>query len=412
MTYRLIMLAALYIPLVGLTWINQRSVFAQGIGEATYDNGAYLPFFAYCMAFTLGLIATELIPGVRSLFAGPKRDLPAFGATAALAIAALTPMAMFVLFGLGGFQTLTEGVTAGAFRSGLGGGGAFGYLILKYYSPVVVCILLLVARDHGRLFSWPVPVVLALHIIIAMSFGYKSALVMCMLPPCILLFWNTSVRRLVALAGVGFVFLYAAYTFMRPSDQVAMSPIEAIAYRTFVLNSEVPWKIWNLYHHEGVELPSYISTLPALLGDRALTLMTGVSRADPEAWAATHFSVMMTHLSGYPIEYIIEQGHNNAANIFSEGLMAAGFVGALAYGFAAGALANILCYAIQNRLEARDYGAAAVGSSYFLFAFIAWMLGGGVAEIFHVAVIFGAGTAFVGARIMSVMTGYLERRRS
>ena len=400
MTYRLLMLAALYIPLVGLAPLSKSWFFAQGIGQSTFENGASIAFLAYCLAFTCGLVVTEKMAFVRTLWSSPKRVIPDFGMTSALALSALVPMALFVLFAIGGIGTFINGVSAGDFRSSLGGGGAIGYLVLKYYSPVVVTILILVAKEHGRLFSWQVFVAVALHVTIAMSFGYKSAVVMAMLPPCILLFWHSHWSRIFGLGLIAFAILVAAYLVMKPADQASMSPVAAIFYRTFVLNAEEPWKIWDLHYRQGVELPPYIDTLPALLGDRAFSSITGITRGDPGAWAYTHFSVMMTHLSGYDVEYILERGHNNAANIFSEGVMAGGLAGALLFGLAAGAMGNTMCHVIENRLAARDYGAAAVGASYFIFAFIAWMLGGGVAEIAHAAVLFGALTAFIGARIM------------
>jgi len=407
MTYRLLMLAALYIPLVGLAYLS-KGAFAQGLGQGTGDNGATYAYMAYCFAFVSALILTESSRLVRQIGSSPRRNVPGFKATAAVAIVALASMAIFVLLAAGGINTFLQGLSAGEFRIGLGGTGAIAYLILKYYSPVVITILLLVANHHRRIFSWQVILASLLHMIIAMSFGYKSAIIMAMLPPCILLLWNAHWSRIFGMGVVGFVILVVAYIFMKPPDQASLSPIEAVFYRTFALNAEVPWKVWDTLYREGKQLPPYIDTLPALLGDRIFSSMTGITRADPEQWANTHFSVFMTTLGKYDAEYVIMNGHNNAANIFSEGLMAGGIIGMLAFGFMAGAFANMLCYLIENRLAAQDYGAAAVGSAYFIFAFIAWMLGGGVVEILHVAVLFGVITAFIGARAMMAIARLLE----
>jgi len=304
----------------------------------------------------------------------------------------LVPMAGYVLFVIGGIHTILDGVGAGKFRAELGNGGALGYLILKFYAPALFSVTALCMATTRRLSLFSVAS-LVLLAVISISFGYKSAIIMALLPTAVLLFWNCRLRSVLYLGGAVTVAIVVSYWFMKPDDQVKIPLLAAIGYRAFVLNAEGAWKIWDIYSSGG-DLPSYLNTLPAVFGDRVYSALTGITRSDPEAWVMSHFSLMATHLSGYKPEYLLATGHNNSAGVMAEGIIAGGVAGMLAFAAVAAVITNALYHFIENRLEAQDFAAASVAACYFVYSLIAWMIGGGVVEIIHLSIIVGTLSSF------------------
>lgn len=69
-------------------------------------------------------------------------------------------------------------------------------------------------------------------------------------------------------------------------------------------------------------------------------MISGITSADQSAWVQAHFNLMMTAFSapGYTPAYMLEHGHNNASNAFSEGIVAGGIFGAFIVAVFAGLL--------------------------------------------------------------------------
>ncbi|TAV89328.1 hypothetical protein [Rhizobium leguminosarum] len=392
MIFRLILAAALFFPVAGALLL-ELGMWGQGINQYGYPNGATLAMLAFTAMF-LGTASILEKVGVFASLGATSFKFPVDSDRTSIRCAvALLPMATYVLFGLGGFHTIVNGTGAGEFRTGLGSGGSIGYLILKFYAPALFSAAVLSMAAAGRVSAYGLIGLICLALI-SVSFGYKSAIVMALLPTIVLLFWRAQMRTAIFLLAAALSILVVTYWFLKPDDQAKIPLLGAIAYRAFVLNAEGAWKIWDVYSSGG-DLPSYVNTLPAILGDRILAALTGITRSDPDAWVMSHFSLMATHLAGYTPTYLLATGHNNSAGAMAEGIVAGGVPGMLLFAVIAGALANALYHFIDNRLKAQDFAAASVAACYFIYCLISWLIGGGVVEIIHLSVLVGLASSFV-----------------
>lgn len=160
-----------------------------------------------------------------------------------------------------------------------------------------------------------------------------------------------------------------------------------------VLQGDVSWKIWDL-HVNGESLLSYVVSLPGVFGDRMFTPASGIDRSDSLAWVPTHFGLLTTHLSGYPIQSTIT-GHNNTATIFSEDVLMGGLGGVLVISVVAGLLTTVLYCFMEACLLKHRYAEAALAASYFVFGLMAWLLGDGITAILHVSILVGLASGYV-----------------
>jgi hypothetical protein len=141
------------------------------------------------------------------------------------------------------------------------------------------------------------------------------------------------------------------------------------------------------------------------------TMLTGVTRSDETEWVMAHFSLLATAMSGYSPEYIMKEGHNNAANAFSEGIVAYGVVGAFVAAVIAGLVIDALYRLIDNRLKANDFAIASLAACYLVYALMSWLIGGGITELVHSSVIFGMLSGYLLLRFAPTfgMTGFKRR---
>jgi oligosaccharide repeat unit polymerase len=303
-------------------------------------------------------------------------------------VAIFAPMAAFVLFGAGGIQTILGHQGAGAFRVGLTSvTGVPSYLILKCYAPATFAYVALERAKLGRTWSSSQTIVAGLLLaVISISFGYKTAILMAMLPAVTLLYWKSSLRTLATLAAIACCVTITAYLLMTQKDLA--STFDAIFQRLFLWHGGIPWKIWDMYA-SGSTFPSYVHTLPSIFLDRLYTMLTGITRSDETDWVMAHFNLLATFIAGYTPEYIMRMGHNSAANAFSEGIMAYGMVGAFIVAVIAGIVIDALYHLIDNRLKVNDFAIASLAACYLFYALMPWLLGGGIDQLVHSSVIFG-----------------------
>jgi hypothetical protein len=234
----------------------------------------------------------------------------------------------------------------------------------------------------------PLAIPAALTALIALSFGFKAGIVLAFLPAAVVYFWRASDLWVIPLALAAVLFIYVGYSFIDDTNPANMSAILSnLGYRLTVLQGDVAWKIWGL-HQAGIPLPSYIETLPPILGDRLSGIMTGVDRSAPVPWVLTHFGLMTTYLSGYPID-VIMAGHNNTATIFSEGVLAGGLVGVAVISCLAGLVTSAIYNYIDICLHRRRYIEAAIMSSFSIFGLMSWLLGGGITALVHISIMVG-----------------------
>jgi hypothetical protein len=393
MAFRCIVLFCFLGPLIGIMRMEQ-GVFGGSVLQVGHPNNATLAFAAGALVFALAMAAARglLLFKFDALRALPppipsKRGLH-------IAIAALLAMVAYTLFVAGGIHVIMRTVPRGEFRANLGDAGPLSYLCLKVYSPAILAYLVLAYRNRPwreALVQLAIPAILVA--MVALSFGFKSGIILAFLPASIVFSWRFSYAWILPLFAAALAAIYVGYAFF---ENISLGNcgviLDYVWYRLTVLQGDVAWKMWDL-HQANFDFPNYGDTLPFILGDRVASVMTGIDRTTPLAWVLTHFGLMVTYLSGYPIEQIMA-GHNNTATIFSEGIVAGGLPGILIIS----ALAGVLTYALYSFMDVclrkNRYIEAAIASSYFVFGLMAWLLGGGITSVVHIAILVGGVTAY------------------
>lgn len=395
MLYKAIAVLSLLLPAVGL-YIIEIGNSANTANINGYAIGATMAYVCFA-TIIVAVVAVILYVGVFDRL-GAGRSLEVASAEQARsiekrALICLLPMAIFTFVISGGYQAATGMVSAGEFRAG-GAGGALGYLVLKYYAPTITAFALVSRVQAGIGLVSPRSVaIVVLLALVALSFGYKAGIVTALLPLAIIALWRARYRTAIPVFGLGAVLVIIGY-FTVQGGRFVGTLLDALVRRIFLLHGDVSWRVWQM-HIEGAEFPNYWNTLGTVLGDRVFSFVAGVTRADPEAWVNAHFSLMATHAVGYPADAIVSQGHNAAATIFSEGIIAGGVAGLLVVAILAGTVLVALYKFIDNRLRANDIAAAAIASSYFVVGVVAWILGGGVTELVHISIIVGVSSTWL-----------------
>lgn len=388
MPFRYIIIFCFVAPLIGIMQM-ERGAYGGSVLQAGYPNGATVAYLLGVLIFIVTIVMARELKAFRfaSVSTVPAREPSSWillSATLALAL-----MAAFTLFASGGIHVLLRIEDRGSFRAGLGGTGAASYLFLKYYSPAIMAYLVLLYSRRpwfGMVMPLALPAVLTA--LIALSFGFKSGIVLAFLPAAIVYFWRMSDLWAVPLACAALVSIYIGYSFFDDTSIGNFSSIlDSVFYRLTVLQGDVAWKIWGLYQ-SGEPLPSYVDTLPSILGDRVVGMLTGIDRSDPMSWVLTHFGLMTTYLSGYPVDTIMA-GHNNTATIFSEGVLAGGLVGVLVISCFAGLVTYAMYRYLDICLRSRRYLEASITSSFAVFGLMSWLLGGGITALIHVSSLVG-----------------------
>ncbi|WP_186766990.1 hypothetical protein [Devosia ginsengisoli] len=386
MVLRFILAATFFCPLVGIIMVEQ-GAFSGSTWTSGYANGAAPAFACFgALAFLAAFLLARFTPlgrlGQQSFFNMPP-DTRQVGRRV---LVLLVPMTLFALFVMGGIHTIAGSVGSGEFRISMGGLGPVGYLVIKYYAPGLMAYLIAVRHAAGqRLWSVDVLVVAVCVALIALSFGYKAGIVIAFLPVVIIFFWSARWLTLVPVVVGGAALIaigYLQFGWQRGNL------VEAMVNRLFVLQGDIAWSLWGQYRL-GVDFPPYVDTLLTIPGDRFFTMVTGISRAQPLEWVQAHFSLLATHLAGFPAEEIIRQGHNGSAHVFSEGLLAGGIVGLGMFAVLCGAVMVAIHAFLDNKIGARNYVMATTAAAYAIVGVMAWIIGGGLAELLHISAITG-----------------------
>lgn len=403
MAFRFIVIFCFLAPLVG-TIQMENGAYGGSVLQAGHANYASLAFAFGATVFGATIFGLHRLKQFE--FGGlAMRPAPSGSSwTLWISIAVLTAMAAYTLFAAGGINVALRSESRGDFRTGLGGNGALSYLCLKFYSPAILAYLALLYQKrpwHEMALSMVIPAILVS--LVALSFGFKSGIVLAFLPAVIAYSWRFSALWIFPLCAAALGAIYLGYLFFDSAGPVTYSnTLVQLWLRLTVMQGDVAWKIWDM-HRLGSVFPSYIDTLPAILGDRVASWLTGVDRTTPMAWVLTHFGLLITYLSGYPIDQIMA-GHNNTATIFSEGILAGGLPGVFVISAIAGVLTYALYRFIDVCLQRNHLSGAAIAASYFVFGLMSWLLGGGVTAIVHISILVGIVTTYILLRIIEGRT--------
>jgi hypothetical protein len=428
MIYILVILFSIFAPLAGAIGMENGS-YSLTASEYGYRVGA---IEAYCMySVVIGL--TIYVLKYREDLFGYKADFrpPSFfvAGEATRPQARLELLLLLVLGAVfayhnvvlaGGWRVIRGLTERGEFRTELGAYGASAYLIIKCYAPVILAYACIVSFRSGDAVLYLLAfLIFILSALCSISFGYKASIVLLITPALTILFWKPRLLTLILFPSLGLALIIGGY-FVFGIDKVgsAAAPelsknglIEQLTYRIFVLQGELPWKIWGAYV-QGHDMPSYFETVKSLFGGRVGRLLLGTAPQTPEQIVASNFGMVTTHFAGYPIEGVLT-GHNSTATAFSEGVIAGGITGVVAFSVFAGAVIYVVYQAIDVSLKKRNYVLASVFAVYSIFGVMSWLIGGGISTLLHISVIFGfltsigmlAAARFVSLFVSTRLTG-------
>lgn len=413
MPLRLMVLFVIVTPLAGIVQL-ENGAFGANVNVFGYPNGATLAFLVYS-AF---LLAGAWWSSGGRMFRGADHALPGAVVSpvaaarllqATLAVSIL--LALSMVFALGGAEVLTGDVGKGEFRSTLGGLGALAYLIVKWIAPAtfaLACATYVTAGRPRRLR----PLLLAgllTTFVTGLAWGFKSSGLLVVLPGFVVLLWQASMRRAILYAGLAVAVIALSFVWFDTIDDTAYSSaLEFLVARLTVFQGDVCWYIWDRWR-SGEPLPDYARTLLVAMGDQLFSLITGITRADSERWVLSHFGSLLTYTVGYPIEGI-EAGHSVTGTPFSEGLIAAGWVGIPLFGFGAGLISGFVFRRIDRALKRSRILSAALWSNYSVWCLFAWLNGGEIVQMFHISTLVGALLCWIFLAQMQQLSGALPRR--
>ena len=296
-----------------------------------------------------------------------------------------------------GINTILGNVEKGAFRTSLGPFGAAAYFILKFLAPGILAVATISAK-YIKIALLDYILIISLFILsslVALSFGFKSGIIILMLPSLVLIVNKFSIRLALILSGIFAPLIFASYYFFESlDDDSAEFVLSLLIARLTVVQGAVPWKLWDMLSN-GEVFPSYLRTLPAMFGDKFLSLTTGITpENNAYQWVMMHSALIPTYLSGYSPDEIVN-GHNNTATSFSEGILFAGYLGILIFAIFGGFVIRISIYWIEKAISKCQYVSASVAACFAVNCVWAWVMSGGINMIFHISVLVNFATLYV-----------------
>jgi len=397
------------LPLFGVMAMESGEV-SPFVDEPGGPNGASYAYavhlLAFFVAFVLVLKARAPRKAKRAVAAAPTLP-PVHGVSpavvdryAVVCVALFILLTVLMLFAYGGIGVLTLAVDKSEFRVSLGTFGALMTLSTKWFMPAMFAALVRACADVG----WTLPRKLMVGVatlclaLVGASWGFKTTVVLMMLPAIILVSWRLSARSLAWL-GVFFVVNVLTFSLFFDQHEDLGVALEALLLRLTALQGDLAWYTWEKVVN-GADTPGYLKTFLPVLGDGMLRQITGT---DPERdfaeWASYYFGNAMTLFGGYPVEGV-QAGVTNQPTMFAESLVVGGrhlfFVVSALFGAVTGYVAATLRCAIASHRHA----AAATLATFFSFTILSWTLGNGFSSLFYLINLVGAATTYLFLRAL------------
>jgi hypothetical protein len=416
MIYRFLIYIATLGPFIGVL-IMDNGGYGTSINQLGHENGATSAFLLYLILFfavVLFVTNTKRVFFNFQIKSESHYSIPEdrnFFPMGILCLAVMCVFTAFTLFSMGGWDVLLGRVGKGHFRVSLGDFGPVGYLILKYYAPGVFAFACLkfLRSDKNRTDKILLALIACMLILLSFGWGFKSGAILALLPALILIFWTSSLLYAIVFGIFSLLLLIFTY-WLFDSTNIDFEFSRALIFmfeRLTVMQGDVPWKIWDLYSSD-FAFPDYKNTLLPVLGDRVFSAFTGITIEQPYEWIMAHFGLMLTYLTGYPIAGIIA-GHNITGTPFSEGLIAAGFVGMILFSLISGFAVGLVYLVLDHVIRAGSDKVAAAIACYSVMAVIAWVLGGGILSMVHISVIFGVLTTIAFLHMLELAVKFKYR---
>lgn len=397
--FKLILGFVLISPLIGIMMM-EAGFFGMDVGMEGHPNGATEAFLLYIFV----LLITAFLFRKVNLVKMRKLSLPT-NLTSILIFSAIvnTFFLLLMLFAFGGIFVLLGSVNKGEFRTSFGFFGFLPYLIIRYFSPVLlayVSILYMKAKDKSLK---PLFILnFFLTGMIGMTFGFKSTSVTMIIPALIILLWDTKLITLLKVGVVAmFFFVFTSVLFDRTEvgisnfdlkDVTNGNALAFIIYRLTVLQGNTAWLVWDKSIN-GDELPSYWPTLFAAFGDKALSIF-GVDLSDLNTFAKYHFDILLTSLVSNSYDSRLN-GHNITGTAFSDGVFIGGIKGVVFIAVIAGVMVGQAYNLIKSGIKQNNALIGSLTSVYFGSFIFQWLNGGGITVLFHISTLFGLGASVI-----------------
>ena len=400
--YKYLILFFLGMPLLGILFM-EGGEYGWSIGLEGHANGASLAYVGYAVIFVLFAFLGGLRWKSNAVFPESQADNSEvqYGSYIAGVVVVECLLLAILLFGFDGFRVWTGEIEKGVFRSNLGTFGSFVFVSTKFLIPGLLaygaCLYLQVERKGtNRLLWWAA---CGVAFICGSTWGFKSTSIYMLLPSFLIMFWHITPKQVVLMALsvvvslVGFAFWFDAGSF---SDG---NVLESLWFRSTVLQGDVSWFVWEQFVR-GETFPTYAWTLVTFVGDNVFTAVTGIDRSQTLLWSEYHYDYMLNFLAGRPL-YESGEGGSIIGTIFSEGLIAGGIPGLIFFSALGGILTGWFFRELSRGIAEGRIVRVALLSTYFCWVLLPWINGGGVVQLFHVAIIAGMVAIYVSIMLLN-----------
>lgn len=376
------------LPLFGVMAMEAGAIspFIDAPGDENGATIAYLLHLAFF--FTAFHFALRYPTGqaAQRLAATPKS--PALGhaqvdSYARFCVCLFFVFALLMLFVFGGIDVFLLNVDKAEFRISLGPFGALMTIATKWIIPAMFAALVAAVRSVGWTSSRRIQVGLSglLLAVVGASWGFKTTIIMMLLPAIILVAWTVKARVFFLLA-VFFVGNIVVFSLLFDQHEDIQLVFEALLYRLTVLQGDLAWYTWESVSR-GYETPPYLRTFLPMLGDGLLRRITGANPEENYAeWASYYFGPSMTLFGGYPVEGV-QAGVTNQATMFAESLVVGGLHCYVVVSGFFGAVVGGVASKLKSAINCGDYQLSATLATFYSFAILSWSLGNGFSSLFY-----------------------------
>ncbi len=406
--YKYLILFFLGAPLIGIIFM-EGGEYGWSIGLQGYPNGASVAYVGYVLVFLFFAYLGGMRWKSNAVFPDtqPAKMDVQFGPYISGVLLVECLLLVILLFVFDGFRVWTGELEKGAFRSNLGTFGSFVFVSTKFLIPGLLaygaCLYLQVERRGTYRFLWWTACAVAF--VCGSTWGFKSTSMFMLLPSLLIIFWHVTPRQVVLMALSGVVSLVGFSFWFDAGSIYEANILESLWFRSTVLQGDVSWFVWEQFVR-GETFPTYAWTLLPFVGDNIFTALTGIDRTQTILWGEYHYDYMLNFIAGRPYFESVEGG-NIIGTTFSEGLIAGGIPGLIFFAALAGIIVGLIYRELSRGIAEGRIVRVALLSTYFCWVVLPWINGGGIVQLFHVAIIGGMVAIYVAIMILN---GSVTRR--
>jgi hypothetical protein len=400
--YKYLIVFFLGAPLLGIVFM-EGGEYGWSIGLEGHPNGASVAYVGYALIFVLFAFLGGMRWKSQAVFPDTQTGKleVQYGPYIAGVLLVECVLLVILLFVFDGFRVWTGEIEKGVFRSNLGTFGSFVFMSTKFLIPGLLaygaCLYLQVDRKGtNRLFWWAA---CGVAFVCGSTWGFKSTSMFMLFPSFLIIFWHITPRQVV-LMGLAVVVSLVGFSFWFDAGSISDANVfESLWFRSTVLQGDVSWFVWEQFVR-GETFPTYGWTLLTFVGDNIFTAVTGIDRSQTILWSEYHYDYMLNFLAGRPL-YESSEGGSIIGTIFSEGLIAGGIPGLIFFAALGGLLVGWIFRELSRGIAEGRIVRVALLSTYFCWVVLPWINGGGIVQLFHVAIIAGMAAIYVAIMLLN-----------